>query len=823
MLAAKFSTKGKAAGGICQKHSPGRFFIVHNWAVRCAKVLEKEQSLTFAPTSSNQRIVKIRSDKAMLVFFSLCFTACSMTKGLEEGKVLHGSTVIQFADPEKVNRQGRVEAALTAMARPKPATGLEKWQVGIYNTVNKKGKEKGAGAWLQRKFGRPPVLYDATLTGQSRLLMEKYLSDHGYFGASVEVDTTMKGKKAAVHYTVETKGQYMVREIYRPTDSLALISVLAGRENETLLKRNRPYNLSLLSAERARLAGVANENGFFEVTRDHFYYFVDTTAGELMADIHLRLKQPEDSSLYQVYFLGQAWVFPDYSLAADTAARRPDTLHAGNLVIVQSEELLRPAVLIRLVWQDESAVFSKKDQSQTLSRLMGLGIYKFVNMRFEPSVRQDTHYLDRLVYLTPGPLRDLAMEFQVNSRSGNFLGTEVSASFAHKNLFRGAELFSTDITTGVETNVGANAGTLLNTVHVGLHASLGLPGIRAPFLSKGRVKGATLPRTAFTLGDDFQHRAGFFSVNAFNLSAGYTWEGSGWQHQFNPLFVNLVNTLQTSDKLKSLLAENRRLRASFENVLIAGMGYKVSYSNVASTVRGRHFFWRGGIEPAGNLLGLFASGGSGEEPATVAGIRFSQFLKIDSDLRQYFPLRKGMLAGRFNLGIAYPYGNAEVLPYIKQYFIGGAGSVRAFRIRTLGPGSYQTKLEENGSNFVDQTGDLRLELNLEYRFPIISYLKGALFADAGNIWLLRGDADELTPEVEGRFRFGSFLRETAIGTGFGLRVDFEVAVLRLDWAFPLRKPSLPEDARWLLSDLEPWSRKWRRDNVVWNIAIGYPF
>ena len=205
------------------------------------------------------------------------------------------------------------------------------------------------------------------------------------------------------------------------------------------------------------------------------------------------------------------------------------------------------------------------------------------------------------------------------------------------------------------------------------------------------------------------------------------------------------------------------------------------------------------------------------------GVPYAEYLKFDFDLRQYIPLRKGQLAGRAFFGIGLPQRGSETLPYIKQYFIGGASSVRAFRIRTLGPGGFESKIEDDGSNFVDQTGDLKLELNLEYRFPMVSILKGAVFVDGGNVWLLKGDADESTIEPDGRFGFDTFYSEIALGTGFGFRLDFDVVIVRLDSAFPIRKPSEVSGSRWQFDKLKFGDRGWRRQNIVWNIAIGYPF
>ena len=748
-----------------------------------------------------------------------------MTKGLEEGELLHFDTNVKFTNPKRINNKGRVETELLYIAKPTPTAGLQKWQVGLYNAINKKRKEKGLGRWVQKKLGKPPVLFDESMVERSRAVMEKYLQDIGYFGATISMDTTRKGKKVVVHYDITSKGQYFIKDIYRPVDTLPITHLMAENEAQTLLQSGKPYNLAALTAERSRLANLANNHGFYEVTKENFFYFVDTTGGNLQTDIYLRLKQTGDSSMYQVYYLDDSWVYPDYSLERERAKDvQMDTFGYNMLRIVQEEKVLRPTVLNRLVWQDSTSLFSKEEQQNTINRLLSLGIYKFVNIRFEKEIRQDTHFLDRSVYLTPGLMRDLGAEFQVNSRSGNFLGTEVSGTFSNKNTFRGAELLNVSLSTGIETNIGANAGSTINTLNGAFNMSLQLPGIYAPFVDRRRVRGQTLPRTALSIGDDFQQRTGFYTINSFNLSAGYNWSKKRWTNQFSPVFINFINLLQTSEELDVLLAQNRRLRSSFENVMILGASHTISYSSQSTGTKDRQFFYRGGIEAAGNFLNLLARAPENGGQKEILGISFSQYIKTDHDVRQYFPLRTGMLAGRFFFGVGYPYGNAEVLPYIKQYFIGGASSVRAFRIRTLGPGGFESKVDNNdGSNFVDQTGDIKLEMNLEYRFPIFTYLKGALFVDAGNVWLIRGDADESTLESDGLFQFDQFYKEIAVGTGFGLRIDFDVAVIRFDWAFPLRRPTQTEGTQWLFSEIDFLNKAWRMQNLVWNIAIGYPF
>lgn len=742
-----------------------------------------------------------------------------MTKGLAPGEYLHASTKVQFDTPKSIPQKGKVESELLYISQPKPVSGIGKWQVGLYQSINKKKKEKGLAAWVQRKLGKQPIFYDQEIVRRSRLVLEKHLHDIGHFGATVKMDTTTSGKKVTVKYSVTSGGQSKVRHFVWPEGDSPLSRLILEHTDESAIDTGKPYRQLELAQERIRLATLASDNGFYGVNQDHFFYFVDSTAGNLKTDIYLRLRQPEDSSIYQIHHLGNTTVFPDYSLEREGITKQLDTVETRGLKIMRSgEQVLRPTVLSRLVWQEDGGVFSRSEQRSTINRLVNLGIFKFANIRFDKRFERDTFFLDRTVFLTPSLWHDLGVQFEVNSRSGNFLGTEVTGSFTNKNTFRGGELLDLSLSAGIETNVGANASSFINTLNVGAKASFELPGIYAPFVDRKRVKGDFLPRTTFSLGNDFQRRTGFFTLNSFNFSAGYRFRKGKFTHELLPFFINQINTISTSDALEELLVENSRLRASFENVFIGGTGYSLSLNRQNEEKNQRRFFFRGGVETAGHLLNLTA-GDSGE----FFGVPYAQYLKFDLDFRQYLPLRKGELAGRAFFGIGVPQGDSETLPYIKQYFIGGASSVRAFRIRTLGPGGFESKIEDDGSNFVDQTGDLKLELSLEYRFPIMTYLNGAFFVDGGNVWLLRGDADESTPEADGRFDFDSFYSEIALGTGFGFRFDFEIVIVRFDGAFPIRKPSDIRGERWQFDKLNFGDRSWRRENVVWNIAVGYPF
>jgi outer membrane protein insertion porin family len=309
----------------------------------------------------------------------------------------------------------------------------------------------------------------------------------------------------------------------------------------------------------------------------------------------------------------------------------------------------------------------------------------------------------------------------------------------------------------------------------------------------------------------------------FNLRYGFQWKPSApEQHELYLLSVDRVDVLEITDELRGLIGNNPSLRSGFEDVYITSFQYTYRWSSLSSSASEPRLSYSLTAEAAGNVNFALASIlRSGERPYSLLGRPFSQFFKLDLDVRRYLPLRKGNIASRFFLGIGAPYGNSSVLPYIKQYYSGGSVGMRAFRIRTLGPGSYRSSASDSGENeFLDQTGDIKLEANIEYRFPIFSYVEGAVFLDAGNIWLLR-EGEDL--RRDGVLKWDRFFREIALGPGAGLRVGFSTLVIRLDVAFPVRIPWLPQGDRWTFSTIDFSDPEWRKEFLVWNLAVGYPF
>jgi outer membrane protein assembly factor BamA len=458
----------------------------------------------------------------------------------------------------------------------------------------------------------------------------------------------------------------------------------------------------------------------------------------------------------------------------------------------------------------------------SLSRLISLGTFKFVKNEFAETPAKGDNQLDTYYYLTPYAKKSLRAELTGRTTSANFTGTEVTLSWRNRNAFRGAELLTLSAYGGTDIQVsGINKGNSL--FRLGVEANLNIPRFISPF--KFKSSSSFIPRTRVLLGADLLNRFESYTLNSFRTSLGYIWkEDIKREHQLNLINVNYVRQLNLTDPYKLLLDSNPNLRRAIEEQFIIGPNYNFLYTNTSETRKTNTFYYNGNIEVSGTLIGL-ATGANAmkSKPKELFGTPFSQYVRLENDFRHYFNLGFGsQIASRIITGIGIPYGNSVSLPFIKQFFIGGTNSLRAFRARSVGPGVYRNSKEEARAVSItaDKTGDIKLEFNTEYRPKFNEMLRGAVFLDAGNIWLTKDDATY--PMPGGKFS-KEFLNELAVGAGVGLRIDLSFFVLRLDLATPLRKPWLPQGQRWVLSDFDLASPEWRKENLVFNLAIGYPF
>ncbi len=761
------------------------------------------------------------------IYFIVVLSSCSVSKYIDDDAPLYGGTNIGLEDPADFVTPGSVKADLLNISQPKPNDKFPLW---VYYSFGNPDKETGLGNFVKNKFGQPPVFYSDEEVERSRLAMRKFLYDQGYFNADIDFDTALTNKIVHVNYEVATAGRHRIRNVYFPEDTTHIGMVVSSLKERTELKSEAYYSLSRLVSERNRIGTEARNQGYYDFKDDDIFYFVDTNAvnrpDSLFSDIWLKIRRPPTGQDYRQYRIGYSHVYPNYDLSYPALEGLFDTVFYQDMRIYQNAEILKPRTLDESITQALNDIYSEERQIATTNHLLDLDIYKFVNLNYRVRQVGDTSYLDRYVYLTPGKVQNVSAEIEATTRA-NALGMSIKGSYAHKNLFHGAERLDLSLSTGFENGGSVLVGddTLRNNlVEVTARADLSIPRFVIPFVKIDQGSTFHIPRTKIGLLANFQRRRNLFTSRNYRLTFGYDWEETRRKrHQIDLIGLNIFNISQQSDPFKRLLAGNTRLERSLSNLLVLGSTYTYTYTNQELGRRKNYLFFLGQFEAAGNTsylaTKLFAN--ENQEPYRLFGRRFSQFTKFDVDLRYNWVRRKSSLVTRITPGIGIPYLNSSSLPYIKQYYLGGASSMRAFPIRGL-LGSYRAD-EASAvarTNF-EQTGEVKLEGNIEYRFDLWEalYLKGALFLDVGNVWLL--DPDNLEPDKRKVFSASRFLNELAFGAGTGLRVDIQYVVLRLDLGLPLKKPFLPQGDRWTFSHMG--EKGWMKENLSLNIALGYPF
>ena len=456
----------------------------------------------------------------------------------------------------------------------------------------------------------------------------------------------------------------------------------------------------------------------------------------------------------------------------------------------------------------------------TISRLMGMGTYQFVKIRYIPVDSGDTSYLNVIIELTPGRRKSIQSELDAISKSNDFVGPALSFSFLNRNAFNGAEALKISLKSSLETQFKGNGENVFGyefNPQIELKFPRLITGIKIPI-----VRGYYIPKTVISFNYNFLKRVGFYNLNSFQFTYGYQWRMNlRISHELNPVSVNYFSVAKRTDEFNLLINDNLFLKRTFENQFIPALFYSFTFNEHVIPAQKNQFYLRFTSEFAGNLFSLINKSLLGKErvngePFTAAGVPYSQFTRFTVDMNNYFNLSsKDQVILRLYSGFGIPYGNSSSLPYVRQFFSGGPSSIRAFRINELGPGA--TPPDTIKYSILRSGGDFKLETNFEYRFPIYKIVKGAVFVDAGNIWVFH---DPATREV---FKLKKVLSEFAVGTGFGIRFDASFFILRFDLAIPLRKPWLVEGDRWTVNSIKLGSGPWRGDNLLFNIAIGYPF
>jgi len=772
--------------------------------------------------------------KAVVLLLVVILSGCTGTKFLKEGEAFYTGSKIKFETKGKrVWRKKILEKELQELIVPKPNSTFLGMRPGVwfFYIAGTPKKKKGIKGFIKNKLGQPPVLIRDVTPERTAKVLNAQLFNEGYFQSSVSSFVKTKRKEAKVIYTVLISRPYRLDTIRypQPRDSV-YASILKTLKDESFLKPKQRYDLNRMKAEQERIEEVLENYGFYYFDDRFLIFEADTTVGKRKVHLNLKLEPGIPKRARKIYSIDEVNVLPNYSLT-DTLTNRADTVKVNGYNYIDEKANFRPEIITRVINIKKGNIYRREDQELTLSHLMGLGVFKFVNIKFS-EVGKDSALLNTNIYLTPLQKKSLRAEVQAVSKSNNFVGPGISFTFTNRNFFRGAELFQLSLNAAYEVQVSRQNQGPLNSWETGLEASLTVPRFISPIRIDYNSR-KYLPKTIFKAGFNFQNRVGYYRLNSFNMSSGYIWrETAAKSHELYPADISFVRTDRKSQAFIDMVESNPVLAKSFDNQFIIGARYSYTHNTQLNEdplqkfekrkFKTHNFYFNGNVDIAGNLINWIQETvhSSSEGPFYLFGAPYSQFVKGDVDVRYYHQFDEhNKLASRIIMGAGYAYQNSTTLPYIKQFSIGGSSSLRAFQARSLGPGTYNVRagVPQDSVLFIDQRGDIKLEGNVEYRFDIFKSLKGAVFVDGGNIWLVRPDPHR----PGGEFKWNSFLDQLAVGTGIGLRLDFSFFVIRLDTAFPLRKPYL-EDA-WVADDIDFGSKTWRRENLIFNIAIGYPF
>jgi outer membrane protein insertion porin family len=751
----------------------------------------------------------------------LLLGSCGVKKFIPENETLYtGAELVLNADLPKREMKG-LQSELSGLIHPDPNRKLLGTRFRLW--AHYKGSKEKPGfinKFLNNQFGEKPVYFSQVNTQRTLDILMNRLENKGYFYGTSEVVKEEKKITTSLEYQLNFGDAYRLASYEILGDTLSIMKKIDSLMGTTLMEAGERFDLELFKQERTRIERELKTIGYYNFSGDLLIFEADTNQYEdRRFDLYLRLKSEVPEKAIYPYSIKDITVFPDYAL--NTTLSNADTVSIDGIDVVQEDLVFKPDLLVSYVLFEKGAKFDPQKSRLTSNRLSSIGNFRYVNITFDEtdSVRGEdgTYPLDAKILLSPLNKRSLRAEVQGVTKSNSFVGPALILTYRNLNIFNGGEVFSLSGKVGYETQIAQGERDRLTSTEFGVQAGLVFPRVLFPIPVMNRFQFA-IPKTRISLGYEYQYRSDLYKINSINTSFGYFWQVNRYvYHEINPISLSLFNLSETTLEFEEILNQNPFLRRSFEQQFIFGWNYTFNYNQLVDSERKNPIFFAATLDFAGNTIRLINQVFGSSNPDNIFGLEYAQYSRADFDFRHYWRITKEQnLVTRLFAGAGLPMGNSLSLPFVKQYFSGGPSSVRAFRIRALGPGTFIPE-DVTTNGFFDQAGDIRLEANVEYRFPISKYLKGAVFADAGNVWLFNDN--EALPG--GKFS-NQWAKELGVGSGIGLRIDIQLFVLRFDLAVPIRKPWLPEDERWLDRFLI-FDRDWRSDNLVLNFAIGYPF
>lgn len=762
----------------------------------------------------------------ILLYLALSLASCSATKFVPDGSYLLDEVKIHTDNKEIKPSDMRL------YVRQNPNSkwfSTIKTQLYVYNWSGRDSTK-----WFNRflrKIGDAPVIYNESDAIRSQEEIAKAVQNLGYMGASVKRTTKTKKKKLKLFYEITSGKPYIVRTLKYDISDKKIAEYLRNDSTQSMLREGMLFDVNVLDAERQRITDYLLCNGYYKFNKDYITYTADTARNTHQVDLTLHLlpyktyvgDTPKEHFQYKINKINFITDYDVLQSSALSSIEINDSLHYNGFPIYYKDKLyLRPKVLVDNLRFASGDLYDERNVQKTYTYFGRLLALKYTNIRFFETQNGDSTQLNCYVMLTKSKHKSISFELEGTNSAGD-LGAAASVSFQHRNLFRGSETFMVKFRGAYEAISGLQPGYKNhNYTEYGVETSINFPNFLFPFLTsdfKRRIKATT----EFGLQYNYQLRPEFSRTIA-SASWSYKWmQKQKIQHRIDLLDISYLYLPWISSQFQEDYInkdkDNYILKYNYENRLIVRMGYNYSYNSaggalVNNTITTNSYSIRAGFESAGNILygisKMINMRKNKDGEYAILGIPYAQYLKGDFDFAKNIIIdHRNSLAFHAGIGIAVPYGNAKVVPFEKRYFSGGANSVRGWSVRNLGPGSFA-----GDGNFMNQSGDIKLDASIEYRTRLFWKFRGAAFIDAGNIWTIR----EYENQPGGVFEFDKFYKQIAVAYGLGLRLDLDFFVLRFDGGMKAINPKYKK-AKERYPIIHP---RFSRD-FAFHFAVGYPF
>ena len=775
-------------------------------------------------------MMKMRNKNTLLVgLLCILMSACSTTKNLPEGETLYtGIDKLEVVNEDKtlagITALTEVEAAL-AYAPNNAIFGSSslRWPVPfglwVYNGFEKYQDKKGIGRWIFDHLGKSPVLM-SSVNGETRAkVATNLLHDYGYFNGSVSYkEVPQKNpKEAKVSYVIDMARPYFL-------DSIAYLkyphyadSLILSTRSLSVLKSEENFSVIKLEEERQRLSNLFRNHGYYYYRPEFTTYRADTLQKSGYVSLQVLPRNGIPAEAKKQYYIGNTSVY----LTGYDNEPPTDTLRLRTMTFYYSGKKpgIRPNALMRNVFFRKGELFSQDRQTFTQEAIARMGVFRYSEFRYEPkdtTANGDT--LNVNMYATFDKPYNAELELNMTTKSTDQTGPGAVFKITRNNFQRMGANLSFEVRGSYEWQTNSNVegnSSKLNSYELGTSLSLDFPRLILPWKDTDLLRSRYQQKTSFKIYGNLLNRARFFNMLSFGGNVTYDFRKSRtWKHTITPFQLTFNTLMSTTERFDSITATNPSLALSLGDQFIPSMNYTFTYDN-ARLKRDYQLWWENSITSAGNVTSLlYAALGKDfrEKNKKLLGTPFAQFMKFTSEIRTLFKVgEKQHIAARLMGGVLWSYGNQTIAPYSEQFYIGGANSLRAFTVRSLGPGTYNPG-KNTKYGYLDQTGDIKLEANVEYRFPIFGELYGATFLDAGNVWLMR--KDESRPG--GELTLKNFAKSIALNTGLGVRYDLTFLVIRLDMGIALHVPY--ETGKSGYYNIPKF-----KDGLGLHFAIGYPF